>query len=173
MESSIRKEGYQVPQVELCTLDNMDLVKQSAAELFNGKKVVVFSLIGAYNRVCGEQHLADILSSYQDFIDLGIDSVYCILVNDCWVLNEWSNYNNVYSSGVKMISDANTYFTRSMGYLVNMSNFGYGDRSWRYSMVVENGIIQKIFSEEGMCNNPETDVYDITQPKNILDYLKN
>lgn len=172
MESSIRKEGYQVPQVDLYTLENMDFTKKTSAELFNNKRVVVFSMVGAYTRVCSENQMLDIMSTWRDFLDLGIDNVYCISVNDCWVLNEWGNQYCIGDTEIKLISDANTYFTRTMGYLVNMGDRSYGQRSWRYAMVVNNGIIEKIFSEEGMCDEPGADPYEVTKPTNILDYLR-
>lgn len=170
MESSIRKEGYQVPQVELYTLENMDFTKNTSAELFNNKKVVVFSMVGANNYVCGAEQLQDIKASYQDFLDLGIEKVYCILVNDVYTINVWWYSNTM--EGVKFISDGNTHFTRTMGYLVNKFNRGYGERSWRYAMVVDNGIIEKMFVEPGMCNDCEEDPYEVTKPTNILDYLR-
>ena len=172
MESSIRKEGYQVPQVELCTLENMDLYKRPSAELFNNKKVVAFSMVGANNLVCGQEQLQDIKQTYQDFIDLGIDEVYCIFVNDVYTLNEWWNFNNMYGNA-KFLSDGNTHFTRTMGYLVNSTHKGYGERSWRYAMVVDNGIIEKIFVEPGMCDHCEQDPYEVTKPSNIIEYLTN
>jgi len=174
MESVIRKEGYQVPQVDLYTLENMELNKTTSAELFNNKKVVVFSMVGANLYLDGADQLQDIIQSYQDIIDEGVDKVYTILVNDVWTLNRWDNDNNFSQTGdhIKMISDGNAFFTSTMGYLVSKNNFGYGKRSWRYAMVVQNGIIEKIFAEPGMCDDCEDDPYEVTHPSKVLEYLR-
>lgn len=173
MESSIRKEGYQVPQVNLFTLsDNRDLVKSTAADLFNNKKVVVFSLTGAFSYVDGEEALLDILESSQDIIDLGVDKVYCLAVNDIWTLYNWGLSFNAHEYPIKFVSDGNAHFTSTMGYLVDKTEEGYGKRSWRYAMVVENGIIEKVFVEDGMTTEPSSDPYLQTRPDRVLEYLR-
>lgn len=174
MESVIRKEGYQVPQVDLYTLENMELNKTTSAELFNNKRVVVFSMVGANLYLDGAFQLQDIIQSYQNIIDEGVDKVYVILVNDVWTLNRWDNDNSFSQTGdhIKIISDGNAFFTSTMGYLVSKNNLGYGKRSWRYAMVVQNGIIEKVFAEPGMCDNCEEEPYEETNPSKILEYLR-
>ena len=85
-------------------------------------------------------------------------------------MNSWAQDQNI--KNVKLIPDGNGYFTRAMGYLVNKSNLGFGDRSWRYAAVVRDGIIQKIFVEEGMRDNADTDPYEETTPEKVLEYVK-
>ena len=173
MESSIRKVGYQVPQVELYTLDENIVIKKTPSELFNNKKVVLFSLVGAFNSVC-QQQVTDVINSYQDFIAEGIDRVYLLFTNDIWVLKQLDNELNINSTGndLELISDGNCYFTSTMGYLVTRSIEGYGSRSWRYAMVVNNGIIEKVFAESNMVNDSKYDPYEVSTPSAVLEYLR-
>ena len=132
MKPSPIPAGYQVPlYVELFYLDNMDLIETTAADLFNNKRVVVFSLVGANNRVCGEEHLQDIKDAYQDFMDEGIDKVYVLTTNDVWTQNEWQLANNFDTVGPNalFISDGNCEFTSEMGYLVKRDREGYGNQT--------------------------------------------
>jgi thioredoxin-dependent peroxiredoxin len=175
MKPSPISEGYQVPlYAELFYLDNMNFLKISAADLFRNKRVVVFSLVGANNRICGEEHLQDIKSAYQDLMDEGIDKVYVLTTNDVWTLNEWNSNNNFTDVGpnAQFISDGNSEFTSEMGYLVNRGVEGYGKRPWRNVIVVNNQIIEKVIVEPGMCDNCETDPYSATHPDKVLEYLR-
>jgi len=85
-------------------------------------------------------------------------------------MNAWAQDQNI--EKVKLIPDGNAYFTRSMGYLVNKSNLGFGQRSWRYAAVVDNGIIEKLFLEDGFRDNADTDPYEVSTPENVLEYVK-
>jgi peroxiredoxin len=170
MEVKMRKEGYQVPQVEFVFREAGEFVTRSSKELFDGKRVVVFSLPGAFTPNCSTYHLPGFEEKYNDFKSLGIDDIYCISVNDGFVMNAWAQDQNI--ENVKLIPDGNAYFTRSMGMLVNKSNLGFGDRSWRYAMVVDNGVIEKLFIEDGMRDNADTDPYMETTPVNVYSYIK-
>jgi peroxiredoxin len=170
MEVSMRREGYQVPQVEFVFREAGEFVTRTSAELFDGKRVIVFSLPGAFTPTCSAYQLPGFEEKYQDFINLGIDDIYCISVNDGFVMNAWKQDQNI--ENVKLIPDGNAYFTRSMGMLVNKSNLGFGSRSWRYAMVVDNGIIEKLFLEDGMRDNSDTDPYMETTPDNVYSYIK-
>ena len=166
----MRKEQYQVPQVEFVFREGGEFVNKTSADLFNGKRVVLFSLPGAFTPTCSAYQLPGFEEKYDDFISSGIDDIYCISVNDGFVMNAWEQDQNI--KNVKLIPDGNAYFTRSMGMLVNKSNLGFGDRSWRYAMVVDNGIIEKLFVEVGQRDNADTDPYGETTPEVVLDYVK-
>jgi len=170
MEVKMRKEGFEVPQVEFVFRESGEFVTRTSAELFDGKRVVIFSLPGAFTPTCSAYQLPGFEEKYDDFVGLGIDAIYCISVNDGFVMNAWAQDQNI--EKVKLISDGNAYFTRSMGYLVNKSNLGFGQRSWRYAAVVENGIIEKLFVEEGLRDNADTDPYEASTPEAVLEYVK-
>ncbi len=169
MEVKMRSDGYQVPQVQFTFRENGEFVTRTSAELFDGKRVVIFSLPGAFTPTCSAYQLPGFEEKYEDFIGLGIDDIYCISVNDGFVMNAWAKDQNI--EKVKLIPDGNAYFTRSMGMLVSKSNLGFGDRSWRYAAVVDNGIIQKLFVEVGQRDNADSDPYEATTPENVLEYV--
>ena len=166
----MRKEQYEVPQVEFVFRENGEFVTRTTAELFNNKRVVIFSLPGAFTPTCSAYQLPGFEEKYDEFTALGIDAIYCISVNDGFVMNAWGQDQNI--EKVKLIPDGNAYFTRSMGYLVNKSNLGFGQRSWRYAAVVENGIIEKIFVEDGYRDNADTDPYEASTPEVVMEYVK-
>jgi len=165
----MRKENYQIPQVEFSFRENGEFVTRTSSELFDGKRVVIFSLPGAFTPTCSAYQLPGFEEKYEEFKALGIDEIYCISVNDAFVMNAWAQDQNI--KNVKLIPDGNAYFTRSMGMLVNKSNLGFGDRSWRYAAVVDNRIIEKLFVEAGQRDNADTDPYEATTPENVLSYV--
>ena len=166
----MRKEDFQVPQVSFVFRENGEFVTRTSAELFNNKRVVIFSLPGAFTPTCSAYQLPGFEENYDEFTSLGIDAIYCLSVNDGFVMNAWAQDQNI--EKVKLIPDGNAYFTRSMGYLVNKSNLGFGQRSWRYAAVVDNGIIEKLFLEDGFRDNADTDPYEVSTPENVLEYVK-
>jgi peroxiredoxin len=169
MEVNMRKENYQIPQVQFIFRENGEFVTRTSADLFDGKRVVIFSLPGAFTPTCSAYQLPGFEEKYQDFIGLGIDDIYCLSVNDGFVMNAWAQDQNI--EKVKLIPDGNAYFTRSMGMLVSKSNLGFGDRSWRYAAVVDNGVIEKLFVEVGQRDNADSDPYEQTTPENVLEYV--
>jgi len=170
MEVKMRKEGYQVPQVQFTFRESGEFVNKTSADLFDGNRVVIFSLPGAFTPTCSAYQLPGFEEKYDDFLGLGIDDIYCISVNDGFVMNAWAQDQNI--EKVKLIPDGNAYFTRSMGMLVNKSNLGFGDRSWRYAAVVENGIIEKLFIESGKSDNADSDPYEESTPEAVYEYVK-
>ena len=166
----MRKEQYEVPQVSFVFRENGEFVTCTTSELFDNKRVVIFSLPGAFTPTCSAYQLPGFEENYDEFTSLGIDAIYCLSVNDGFVMNAWAQDQNI--EKVKLIPDGNAYFTRSMGYLVNKSNLGFGQRSWRYAAVVDNGIIEKLFVEEGLCDNADTDPYEVSTPEAVLEYVK-
>ena len=167
----MRTENYQIPhEVEFIFRESGEFVTRTAAELFDGKRVVIFSLPGAFTPTCSAYQLPGFEEKYDEFKALGIDEIYCISVNDGFVMNAWAQDQNI--EKVKLIPDGNAHFTRSMGLLVNKSNLGFGERSWRYAAVVNNGVIEKLFVEEGQRDNADTDPYENTKPENVYSYIK-
>jgi peroxiredoxin len=170
MEVKMRKEGYEIPNVEFVFREGGEFVTRTSSEMFKGKRVVIFSLPGAFTPTCSAYQLPGFEEKYDDFKNLGIDEIYCISVNDGFVMNAWAQDQNI--QNVKLIPDGNAYFTRSMGMLVNKSNLGFGERSWRYAAVVKDGIIEKLFVEAGQRDNADTDPYEATTPDNVLSYVR-
>jgi peroxiredoxin len=170
MEVKMRSEGYTIPEVQFEFRESGEFVTRTSSELFNGKRVVIFSLPGAFTPTCSAYQLPGFEEKYDDFVGLGIDDIYCISVNDGFVMNAWAKDQKI--EKVTLIPDGNAYFTRSMGMLVNKSNLGFGNRSWRYAAVVDNGIIEKLFVEAGQRDNADTDPYEATTPENVFEYVK-
>jgi peroxiredoxin len=170
MEVKMRKEGYTIPEVQFQFRENGEFVTRTSAELFDGKRVVIFSLPGAFTPTCSAYQLPGFEEKFDDFISLGVDAIYCISVNDGFVMNAWAQDQNI--QNVKLIPDGNSYFTRSMGMLVSKSNLGFGQRSWRYAAVVDNGVIEKLFVEAGQRDNADTDPYEETTPEAVFEYVK-
>ena len=170
MELKPRKEGYQVPQVEFIFREDGAFVTRNSAELFNGKKVVIFALPGAFTPTCTEHQLPGYELSYGQLTSLGIDEVYCLSVNDAFVMNAWGKELNI--KDVKLLPDGNGDFTESMGYLVKKENLGFGKRSWRYAMVVDNGIIEKMFVEQGCEDNFTDDPFFESDVDRVVLYLQ-
>ena len=166
----MRSEGYHIPQVEFVFREAGEFVTRTSSELFSGKKVVIFSLPGAFTPTCSAYQLPGFEEKFEEFKALGIDEIYCISVNDGFVMNAWAQDQNI--QNVKLIPDGNAYFTRSMGMLVSKSNLGFGERSWRYAAVVKDGLIEKLFVENGQRDNADTDPYEETTPEAVLDYVK-
>jgi len=170
MEGIVRRENYQIPQVEFVFRENGEFVTRTSYDLFDGKRVIIFSLPGAFTPTCSAYQLPGFEEKYEEFKSLGIDEIYCISVNDGFVMNAWAQDQNI--QNVKLIPDGNAYFTRSMGQLVAKTNLGFGERSWRYAVVVDDRIIEKIFEEAGRTDNAATDPYEATTPEAVLEYVK-
>lgn len=171
MNVCMRKEKDQIPhEVEFVFRENGEFVTRTAAELFDGKKVIVFSLPGAFTPTCSAYQLPGFEEKYEEFKSLGIDEIYCISVNDGFVMNAWAMDQCI--QNVKLIPDGNGNFTREMGMLVAKSNLGFGERSWRYAMIVNDRMIDKMFVEEGSRDNADTDPYEASTPEAVLNYVK-
>lgn len=139
-------------------------------EIFKGKNVVVFSLPGAFTPTCSTSHLPRYEELYADFKAQGVDAVVCISVNDAFVMFQWGKSQN--AKNVFLLPDGNGEFTRKMGMLVDKTNLGFGLRSWRYSMYVEDGEIKKLFAEPGFSDNCPTDPFEVSDADTMLNYLK-
>jgi thioredoxin-dependent peroxiredoxin len=139
-------------------------------DIFSEKKIIIFSLPGAFTPTCSSTHLPGYEENYQKFLDLGVDEIYCLSVNDAFVMNAWAKIQDV--EKVKMLPDGNGDFTKGMNMLVKKENLGFGDRSWRYSMLVNNGEIKKMFIEEGKSDNFSEDPFLVSDAGTMLKYLE-
>jgi thioredoxin-dependent peroxiredoxin len=139
-------------------------------DIFKNKRIVLFALPGAYTPTCTTAHLPGYEKHYSDFKMLGIDEVICLSVNDAFVMYQWRKHLGV--EQIFLLPDGNAEFTRKMGMLVDKSNLGFGMRSWRYSMVVQDKQIEKIFIEPGFADNCPTDPFEISGADSMLKYLR-
>lgn len=143
----------------------------TSSDMFTGKRVVLFSLPGAFTPTCSSTHLPGYEAAYKEIVDnYEIDDVYCLSVNDSFVMNSW--FKSLGIQMVKPIPDGSGEFTRKMGFLVDKANLGFGMRSWRYSMVIGNGIVEKMFVEPGFGDNVSGDPFTVSDVDTMLNYLK-
>ena len=143
---------------------------KTTEDIFGGKKVVVFSLPGAFTPTCSSNHLPRYDELYEEFKALGVDEIVCVSVNDAFVMFKWGK--ELGNQNIFLLPDGNAEFTRKMGMLVDKSNLGFGMRSWRYSMVVDNGEIEKLFVEADFGDNCPTDPFEVSDADTMLAYLK-
>jgi len=143
---------------------------RTSEEIFGGKRVVVFSLPGAFTPTCSSTHLPRYEELYDEIKAQGVDEVICLSVNDAFVMFQWGKHQG--ASKVFLLPDGNGDFTRQMGMLVQKDNLGFGMRSWRYSMVVKDGNIEKMFVEPGYEDNCPTDPFEVSDADTMLAYLK-
>ena len=141
-------------------------VTKNTEDFFKNKK----SLPGAFTPTCSTFQLPDFDKLYEDFKEIGIDEIYCISVNDSFVMNAWAKHHKI--DKVKVIPDGNGEFTRKMGMLVEKNNLGFGNRSWRYAALIDNCKIIESFVEPGFEDNCQEDPYEMSSPQIILEYLK-
>ena len=142
----------------------------TSEEIFSGKTVVVFALPGAFTPTCSSTHLPGYEEKYEQFKALGVDEIYCLSVNDAFTMFQWGRHLNI--EKVKLLPDGSADFTREMGMLVRKDNLGFGERSWRYSMLVEDGTITAIFSEPGQSDNCPTDPFEVSDAETMLNHLE-
>lgn len=147
-------EGKRVPEVTFRARDAAGWKNISTKDVFAGKKVVVFALPGAFTPTCSSSHVPRYNELASEFSRRGVDSVVCISVNDAFVMNEWAKDQN--AEKVTFLPDGNGDFSRGMGMLTNKGDLGFGDRSWRYSMLVNDGVIEKMFVEPDVEGDPFT-----------------
>ena len=145
-------------------------VDVTSMEYFGDKRVILFSLPGAYTPTCSTYQLPDFEKLAPEFKKIGIDDIYCMSVNDSFVMNAWAKSQNL--QNVKVIPDGGGEFTRQMGMLVRKDPEGFGYRSWRYAMVINDGVVEKIWEEPGKQDDCPTDPYENTKPQDILKELK-
>ena len=139
-------------------------------DYFKGKRVVLFSLPGAFTPTCSTYQLPGYEKNAEEFRKLGIDGIYCMSVNDSFVMNAWARDQKL--ENVKVIPDGSGIFTRQIGMLVDKDNLGFGYRSWRYAAVIDDGVIEAWFEEPGREDNHGEDPYGESSPETVLEYLR-
>lgn len=159
-----------VPDIFFHTRENGEWSHKSTDYLFGGKRVVVFALPGAFTPTCSTYQLPGYEEKYDEFKQAGIDEVYCLSVNDSFVMNAWFKDQGI--QNVKPLPDGSGEFTYAMGMSVNKANLGFGFRSWRYAMVVNDGVIEEIFEEPGKVGNCPADPYEISDPDTVLGWIR-
>jgi glutaredoxin-like protein len=159
------KTGQRVPNVTFKIREDYKWVTKTSDDIFRNKRVVLFALPGAFTPTCSSVHLPRYNELYDTFRSYGIDDVLCLSVNDSFVLNEWKKAEK--ADKITMLPDGNGDFSRALGFLVNKSDLCFGERSWRYSMVVDNGTIEKMFIEP----QEEGDPYGESSAEKMLKYL--
>ncbi|MEM7645799.1 MAG: glutathione peroxidase [Pseudomonadota bacterium] len=157
--------GQKVPQVTFKTREGHQWVDRTTDDYFKGKRVVLFALPGAYTPTCSSTHLPRYNELYQTFRDQGIDDVICLSVNDTFVMNEWQR--DQMAEDITMLPDGNGEFSEKLGFLVDKKDIGFGPRSWRYSMLVNDGIIEKMFIENEVPGDP----FDASNAETMLKHL--
>ena len=143
----------------------------NSTDLFKDKRVVLFSLPGAFTPTCSTYQLPDYDNNYELFKANGIDEVYCLSVNDSFVMNKWADWLDI--DNVKLIPDGSAYFTEQIGALVRKDNLGFGARSWRYSLLANDGVVEKAFIEGGFSDDCAFDPYEVSDPLTMLNYIQN
>ena len=142
----------------------------TSEEMFTSKRVVLFALPGAFTPTCSSTHLPGYEMEYDKLLELGIDEVYCLSINDTFVMNSWMSSQEV--TKVKPVPDGAGEFTRRLGFLVDKSNIGFGMRSWRYSMIIDDGVVEQMFVEPGLCDNADGDPFELSDVYTMLEYLQ-
>jgi len=159
------REGQKVPQVTFRTRTESEWKNLSTDDIFKGKTVVVFSLPGAFTPTCSSTHVPRYNELAPAFLANGVDRVVCISVNDAFVMNEWARTQEC--GNVLLVPDGNGEFTEKMGMLVDKTDLGFGKRSWRYSMLVKDGVIQKMFIEPEKPGDP----FEVSDADTMLNYI--
>jgi len=157
------REGQVVPNVTFKTIQHGARQDLTTSTLFDHKRVVLFALPGAFTPTCSTSHLPGFRELYPDFVKCGIIAVYCLSVNDAFVMNAWQEA--LYAHSITMLPDGNGEFSKGMDMLVDKRMAGFGERSWRYAMVVDNRIIEKMFIE------PDAGAFGISSAESVLEYI--
>lgn len=159
------KEGQTIPQVVFHTRSDGEWKDVTTDDIFAGKTVIVFSLPGAFTPTCSSSHLPDFNTLAPRFKALGIDDIVCISVNDTFVMNAWCADQS--ADNITVIPDGNGEFSEKMGLLVDKQELGFGKRSWRYSMLVKDKVIEKMFIEPQKPGDP----FEVSDAHTMLNYL--
>ena len=159
------KEGQAVPSVTFHTRKEAAWVDVTTDELFKGKTVVVFSLPGAFTPTCSSTHVPRYNQLAAALKAQGVDDIICMSVNDSFVMNEWKIAES--ADNITFIPDGNGEFTDGMGLLVDKNDLGFGKRSWRYSMLVKDGVVEKMFIEPNKPGDP----FEVSDADTMLNYI--
>jgi glutaredoxin-like protein len=159
------REGQRVPNVVFRTRRDHEWVDVPSQSIFGGRTVVVFALPGAFTPTCSSTHVPRYNQLAPALKANGVDEIVCISVNDAFVMNEWQKEQKAFN--LMFLPDGNGDFTRAMGMLVSKDDLGFGERSWRYSMLVRDGIIEKMFIEPQVAGDP----FEVSDADTMLAYV--
>jgi peroxiredoxin/glutaredoxin len=159
-------EGVRVPDVELAELRDGQVRRFPSKELFDGRRVIVFALPGAFTPTCSTAHVPGFVARLKDFHDAGIAEVVCLAVNDPFVMDAWQRAEK--AEGLRFVGDHYGEFTRAMGMSIDHRDAALGTRSWRYSMLVDDGTIEKMFIEPDVPGDP----FEVSDADTMWKYLR-
>lgn len=159
------KVGQRVPSATFKTRQNGEFIDVTSEQIFNGRAVVVFSLPGAFTPTRSSTHLPRFNELAPVFKQEGVDEIVCMSVNDAFVMDAWKEHQE--ADQVTLIPDGNGEFTQGMGMLVDKSDLGFGQRSWRYSMLVKDGVIDQMFIEHNVPGDP----FEVSDADTMLNYI--
>jgi peroxiredoxin len=172
-------EGFKLPQVNFKTRIRDESIggdnpyrweNKTTADYFGGKRVVLFSLPGAFTPTCSTYQLPGFEENYDNIRNMDIDEVYCMSVNDAFVMNAWAKAQVI--QNVKCIPDGSGNMTRFLGMLIGKNHLGFGLRSWRFMCIVNDGVVEQWWQEPGINNDgADDDPYEQSTPENCLQYL--
>jgi len=165
--SFMYREGDEAPDDGGCPIGG-EFVEKTTDDLFGGKRVIVFSLPGAYTPTCSTYQLPGFDENYKKFQSLKIDEIYCSSVNDAFVMNAWADYCGI--KNVKVIPDGNGELADSLGRLADFSAVGFGKRSKRFAVVLNDGVVEKAFVEPD-ATEADPDPYGVSSPETVMEYL--
>ncbi len=158
-------EGLTIPEISFAMIADGQWVKRTTSAIFTNKNVIFFALPGAFTPTCSSTHLPRFSELSETFFANGIDEIVCLSVNDTFVMNAWAE--NQQSKNITFIPDGNGDFSDAMGMLVDKSGIGFGKRSWRYSMLVKDGVIDKMFIEAEVDGDP----FEVSDAETMLNYI--
>lgn len=167
--STLINVGETLPEVTMPFRAEGEWKFLNTKEQFAGKRVVIFALPGAFTPTCSSFQLPGFETMYSQFQEKGIEDIYCLSVNDSFVMNSWFEAQGI--ENVRPLPDGNGEFTELVGASVAKANVGFGIRSWRYAMVVNDNVVESVFAEEGFGDNIESDPYEVSTPENVLENL--
>lgn len=159
------REGLRIPDVSFAIRNNEQWKKLTSEDIFKGKTVIVFSLPGAFTPTCSSTHLPRYNELAEVFKRNGVDDIVCVSVNDTFVMNAWAQHQE--AGRITLLPDGNGEFTDGMGMLVDKNDLGFGKRSWRYSMLVKDGVIEKMFIEPNKPGDP----FEVSDADTMLEYI--
>jgi glutaredoxin-like protein len=159
------KEGLTIPEISFAMIADGQWVKRTTSDIFTNKNVILFALPGAFTPTCSSTHLPRFSELSDTFFANGVDEIVCLSVNDTFVMNAWAE--NQQSKNITFIPDGNGDFSDAMGMLVDKSTIGFGKRSWRYSMLVKGGVIEKMFIEAEVDGDP----FEVSDAETMLSYI--
>ena len=163
------KVGDKIPNITFHTRVDGDWKGVTTREMFAGKRVVIFSLPGAFTPTCSTKQLPGYEDNYEEILNREIDEVYCVSVNDSFVMNAWAEHLGI--ENIKMIPDGNGELTKRMGMDTTFNNRGFGMRSWRYSAVINDMTVENVHIEPDRVLDSGPDPFEVSDADTMIKYL--